>query len=337
MNTMKSPTTQTNVKNNQTSADKRMDQYRGLLRASALCALIAGALLSFPLHSANAQTTLDRIRLNRDIGKCWNKKDPSIDNGNIIHLWDCEGPPTSNRTFFYDPSTGYIRNSVNPSKCIHKKSAGWRVGDTVHLWDCAAGQDEFKVFDYNDNDGRVRFRFGPEFCAGMQGPNRINGNPIVVKQCKSAESYTIAGPKSDSTSDQGSVPCSDTRLPSETLVLEVKTGNLQGAGSSAIMKIRIIFNDWDTKVFELNTYRSFYADRMDVIKTGIEIPGECNRKGTNIKSMVIENKGSSGIFSSDAWFLESICARSSTESFCGHPVAVNSWIYGGERFAWGVK
>ena len=337
MNTMKAPTTSTNVKDNQTSADKRMGQYRGLLRASALCALIAGALLSFPLLSANAQTTLDRIRLNRDIGMCWHKKDPWMDNGNIIHLWDCEDGSTANRTFFYEPSTGFIRNSSNPSKCIQKKNGGWWVGDPVHLWDCAARQDEFKVFDYDDNDGRVRFRFGPEFCAGMEGPNKNNGNRIVVKQCKSAESYSIAGPKSDSTPVAESIPCSDVRLPSETLVLQVKTGNPQGAGSSATMKIRIVFYDWDTGVFELNKYRSFNADRMDVINTGIEIPGGCNRKGTNVKSMVIENKGSSGIFSADAWFLESICARSSSESFCGDPVTVNSWIYGGGRFAWGVK
>src|SRR6185503_10436140 len=89
MNTMKSPTTSTNV-----------------LRASVLCALIAGALLSFPLLSANAQTTTDQIRLNRDIGKCWHKKDPWMDNGNIIHLWDCDKGPIVDRMFYYDSSLG---------------------------------------------------------------------------------------------------------------------------------------------------------------------------------------------------------------------------------------
>lgn len=328
MNTMKSPATST----------KRMDQFRGLLRASALCALIAGALLSFPLLSANAQTTTDQIRLNRDIRKCWHKQDPGMDNGNIIHLWDCDGGPIVNRAFFYEPSTGLIRSSINPSKCIHKKNPGWRWGDVVHLWDCAAGEDENKVFDYYD--GRVIFRFNPEFCAGVKFLGNDNGNPIVVRQCKNVESYSIAGPKSHSTSVQGSVPCSNVRLASETLVLEVKTGKEQGAGSSAQMKIRIVFDDWDTGVFMLNghrSFRSFSADGMDVINTGIEIPGGCNRKGTNMKSMVIENTGVIGFYTADAWFLESICARSSAESFCRDPLTTNSWIYGGKRFIWGLK
>jgi hypothetical protein len=337
MNTMKSPTTSTNVKNDQSFANKRMDQYRGLLRVSALWALIAGALLSFPLLSASAQTSTDQIRLNRDIGKCWHKKDPWMDNGNIIHLWDCEGGPMVNRAFFYDSSTGFIRSSINPSKCIHKKNPGWKLGDTVHLWDCAAGEDENKIFDYDDNDGRVLFRSNPEFCAGVKFLGKDNGNPIVVKQCKFAESYSISRPRSASTPVQGSVPCSNVRLASETLILEVKTGNPQGAGSSATIKIRIVFDDWDTGVFTLNSDRSFFADGMDVINTGIQIPGGCNRKGTNMKSMVIENTGSSGIFSADAWFLESICARSSTESFCGDPLTINRWINGGGRVTWGLK
>ena len=329
---MKSPTTSTNI-----LADKRMDQYRGLLRASALCALIAGALLSFPLLSANAQTVTDEIRLNRDIQKCWHKKDPWMNNGNIIHLWHCDDDHLVNQLFFYDTSTGFIRSSANPSKCIHKKNLGWRTGDVVHLWDCAAGQDENKVFDYDDNDGRVRFRFNPEYCAGVKFIGNEIGNPIVVKQCKLAESYSVSGPKSDSTSGQGSVPCSNVGQASETLVLEVKTGNLQGAGSSAWMRIRIVFDDWDTGYFALNDDRSFYADGNDVINTGIQIPGACNRKGTNMKSMVIENKGSSGILSADAWLLKSICARSSSESSCGDPLTINRWIYGGGRLTWGLK
>lgn len=54
------------------------------------------------------------------------------------------------------------------------------------------------------------------------------------------------------------------------------------------MRIRIVFDDWDTGVFTLNNNRSFFADGNDVISTGIEIPGGCNRKGTNMKSTEAE-------------------------------------------------
>jgi len=311
------------------SVNKSLARYHKSLAARTLCALIVGALFWFSPILANAQSNADRIRLNRSINKCWHKQSPDMNNGNIIHLWDCEDGTVSNRAYFYDRPTGYIRSSVMPSKCIHKQNDGWKKGDVIHLWDCEAGPAENKTFDYDARDGRVYFRFNPTFCADTKFIGFDNGNPISVRLCDHANSYTIADPKSNSSSNQSSVPCSNVRLGSETLVLEVKTGNLQGGGSSATIMIRLVFEDWDTGLFTLNSDRSFFAGGTEVIDTGIQIPGGCNRKGTDIKSILIENKGSSGVFSSDAWHLESLCARSSLTNVCGSPHIINKWINGG--------
>lgn len=294
--------------------------------------------LSLPSR-ASVQSRSDLIRLNVYATKCLQKRSDDFENGNIIHLWDCDIGPIGNKAFYYDPETGYIRSSLKPSKCLHKKSPGFKVWDTVHLWDCDGGVAQNKTFDYNDRLGRISFKDDPTYCLNLRNLEFDNGNPLVVQRCQYAYAFTMPVAKpAEAAKNQKGPSCVNVRLAYETLVLEVKTGNAQGAGSSATMKIRIFFDDWDTGTFDLNPNRSFYAGGLDKIETGIWIPiaqdGNCGRKNTNIKSIVIDNTGSSGVFSSDAWQLESICARSSLQT-CIDSTPINQWIYGGKRYTAG--
>ncbi len=309
---------------------------RRIIGPLLLFALTVAFLLSLPSF-ASVQSRSDLIRLNVYATKCLQKRADDFENGNIIHLWDCDIGPIGNKAFYYDPDTGYIRSSLQPSKCIHKKSLGFKVGDPLHLWDCDGGVAENKTFDYDERGGRISFKDNPTYCAKVKYIGFDNGNPLVVHRCQYGEAFTMPVAKTASTETPKAAPCRNVRLASETLVLEVKTGNSQGAGSSAIMKIRIFFDDWETGTFDLNPNVSFYAGGLDKINTGIQIPiasDGCRRKDTNIKSLLIDNTGSSGVFSSDAWQLESICARSSLET-CIDSTPINQWIYGGKRFTGG--
>ena len=88
----------------------------------------------------------DWIRARENTATCLHKKRPGWDNGNPIHLWACTAGPEENKTWRYDPATGYIRSAMNPNKCLHKKKGGWDNGNPIHLWDCDAGVVEFKTW-----------------------------------------------------------------------------------------------------------------------------------------------------------------------------------------------
>ncbi len=79
------------------------------------------------------------VRNRANPAKCIHKAREDFDNGNPLHLWDCDatGPMIEgNKTWMYEPATGYIRNKVNPDTCIHRARDDFVNGNPVHLWDC---------------------------------------------------------------------------------------------------------------------------------------------------------------------------------------------------------
>ena len=51
------------------------------------------------------------------------------------------------RTWIYEPRTGYIRNATNPAKCIQKQRDDFRNGNPLELWDCGDGLEGNQAWD----------------------------------------------------------------------------------------------------------------------------------------------------------------------------------------------
>src|SRR5690349_24832219 len=79
---------------------------RRILGPLLLFALTIGIFLCLP-RPASVQSRSDLIRLNVYATKCLQKRADDFNNGNIIHLWDCDVGPIGNKAFYYDPDTGY--------------------------------------------------------------------------------------------------------------------------------------------------------------------------------------------------------------------------------------
>lgn len=147
-----------------------------------------GTLNSSPIHpsSSSAQWQLQRTTRIKAWHswpeKCLHKKDSGENNGNPIHLWDCNTRGDENRTWLYEPDTGLIRAAVNLNKCLHKHS-GWSNGNRIHLWDCAAGPLENRTWDYEPATKYIRARHNPSKCFHKKSAGWDNGNPIHLWDC----------------------------------------------------------------------------------------------------------------------------------------------------------
>jgi hypothetical protein len=129
------------------------------------------------------------IRARADTSKCIQKQFEHFDNGNPIHLWDCNatGPGAiGNRTWLFEPETGYISNGVNPAKCIHKVNDNFDDGNRMHLWECdIAGDDAVrnKTWIYEPRTGYIRNATRPDKCIQRKDNNFTNGNPLELEDC----------------------------------------------------------------------------------------------------------------------------------------------------------
>ncbi|OLP19684.1 hypothetical protein BST81_03840 [Leptolyngbya sp. 'hensonii'] len=113
--------------------------------------------------------------------KCLQKMNPSWENGNPIHLWDC-GVERNNESWVYDVKTGQIRAKANPAKCLQKKEPGWENGNPIHLWDCGVDRDN-ESWVYDVKTGQIRAKANPSKCLQKKEPGWENGNPIHLWDC----------------------------------------------------------------------------------------------------------------------------------------------------------
>ena len=129
------------------------------------------------------------IRARANTSKCIQKEFEHFENGNPIHLWDCnsEGPgEVGNKTWIFEPETGYISNGVNPAKCIHKEDDDFDDGNRIHLWDCdVAGDDAVrnKTWIYEERTGYIRNATRPDKCIQRKDNNFDNGNLLELEDC----------------------------------------------------------------------------------------------------------------------------------------------------------
>ncbi|HDN26905.1 MAG TPA: hypothetical protein ENG03_07395, partial [Thioploca sp.] len=123
------------------------------------------------------------IRGKYNPSKCFQKKSEGWNNGNPIHIWDCNAGLTENKSWVYDPKTGYIRGKENPSKCLHKKYYGWKNGNPIHVWDCNKGTAENKSWVYDPKTGYIRGKENTSKCMHKKSGGWKNGNPIHVWDC----------------------------------------------------------------------------------------------------------------------------------------------------------
>jgi len=89
---------------------------------------------------STAQSPSYTLQLKANPDKCLQKMNPDWENGNPIHLWDCD-VDKDNESWIYDAQTGQIRAKANPDKCLHKKNSDWENGNPIHLWDCGVDKN----------------------------------------------------------------------------------------------------------------------------------------------------------------------------------------------------
>ncbi len=146
----------------------------------------AAALLS--LVPAGAALADSQIQLAAAPSKCIHKKLQDWSNGNPLHLWDCRAGPSANKTFYWDPETGYIHFAENTSKCLHKKNSDWTNGNPLHMWDCSAGVAANKSWDYEASTGLIKARYNAAKCIHKKNNDTNNGNPLHLWDCSAGSS-----------------------------------------------------------------------------------------------------------------------------------------------------
>jgi surface antigen len=140
----------------------------------------------FIANKSGSGSTGMKIFARLNMGKCLHKKYDGWGNGNPIHVWDCAPGPAENKTFIYEPSTGYLRSPYNPGMCFHKKAPGWDNGNIIHLWNCNEGPAENKSWNYDSNSGKISARYNPGKCFHKKYWGWTNGNPIHLWDCNVA-------------------------------------------------------------------------------------------------------------------------------------------------------
>lgn len=124
-----------------------------------------------------------RIHSTLNADACMHKKLPGWENGNLVHLWECDAGPKANKVWVFEPGTGLIRSAVNPAVCLHKKHANWENGNPIHLWDCDAGGPEMKTWQYDKSNGLIRSAVNPEVCMHKKRSGWEDGNPVHLWDC----------------------------------------------------------------------------------------------------------------------------------------------------------
>jgi hypothetical protein len=115
--------------------------------------------------------------------QCLHKQYNNWQNGNPIHLWQCNAGAPDMRMWVYDEQTGYIRSAANPDKCWHKARRDWADGNPIHLWDCADGAAAQKTWTYDHGSGLIRSRVNPAKCIHKKNGGFTNGNPVHLWDC----------------------------------------------------------------------------------------------------------------------------------------------------------
>lgn len=115
--------------------------------------------------------------------RCFHKKNNNWDNGNPVHLWDCNVGQIGWKTWIYEQSTGYIRNAGNKSKCLQRRQNNWNNGNPMQLWDCTGGSASAKSWNYNSATGRISARYNTKKCLHRKSNHWNNGNVLHLWDC----------------------------------------------------------------------------------------------------------------------------------------------------------
>ncbi|MCP3962056.1 MAG: hypothetical protein GY719_29795, partial [bacterium] len=167
----------------------RTSQSPSLITDRRGTTLVLLTVLAVLLASAGAVAAEEIIQSMVNPAKCMLKQGGGNNwaNGTPIHLFDCDAGSPKNRTWVWDPETGYISSPINPDKCFHKQGGGnnWANGTLIHLYDCEAGSINNKTWDYDPNTGYVMARQNNAKCLHKQGGrnNWANGTPIHLYDC----------------------------------------------------------------------------------------------------------------------------------------------------------
>jgi hypothetical protein len=113
---------------------------------------------------------------------CFHKRDAGWNNGNPIHLYQCNQGQIGWKTWIYDSSNGYIKNAEKKNKCLHKRS-GWKNGTAIHLWDCNGGKLENKSWKYNASTGQISARKNSSKCIHKKFSHWNDNNPLHLWNC----------------------------------------------------------------------------------------------------------------------------------------------------------
>jgi Ricin-type beta-trefoil lectin domain len=117
------------------------------------------------------------------MGQCLHRKFDNWQNGNPIHLWQCDAGAPNMKTWVFESNTGYIRSAADPSKCWHKDRLDWTNGNPIHLWNCNEGGPEQKTWTYEAQTGLIRSRANRSMCIHKREDGFRNGNPVHLSRC----------------------------------------------------------------------------------------------------------------------------------------------------------
>jgi len=115
--------------------------------------------------------------------QCLHRQYDNWQNGNPIHLWQCNAGAPDMRMWVFDEKTGYIRSAANPAKCWHKARGDWANGNPIHLWDCDDGVPGQKTWTYDHTTGLIRSRVNLAKCIHKKSGGFENGNPVHLWDC----------------------------------------------------------------------------------------------------------------------------------------------------------
>jgi hypothetical protein len=114
---------------------------------------------------------------------CLHKQNDDWNNGNPIHLWDCEQRGEQMKTWIWDRASGQIRAQHNEAMCWRKERLDDQAGQRIHLWRCLEGTAAQKSWDYDEDTGFIRNRLNPGLCIVKPAGTGGSGVATVLGPC----------------------------------------------------------------------------------------------------------------------------------------------------------
>mmetsp|Transcript_6381 Transcript_6381/g.8519 ORF Transcript_6381/g.8519 Transcript_6381/m.8519 type:complete len:552 (-) Transcript_6381:364-2019(-) len=95
--------------------------------------------------------------------KCFDLSSANTANGNVIHLWECNGTPAQH---WLIDSEGYIRSALDLNKCVDPRGPSTELGTQIQIWDCVDNY-QYQQWSYQ-SDGTIRPVLDNEKCIDIK-------------------------------------------------------------------------------------------------------------------------------------------------------------------------